>query len=121
MMAGVSEEMPLTEEATGIRTTFIPSISKEQDEPLLLLPDHLAGFYYSQKAYGKGTENDRKDFLQAAEALIAKWRPDCVLVSEYQFGEDYLLHRGVFDHVQPRKQRQALLSDLIGRRGISTS
>lgn len=120
VMGGVNE-LPLTEEATGIHTIFSPSISTEQDEPLLLLPDHLAGFYYSQKAYGKDLGNDRKDILYAIEPIIDKWPSECFRVNEYQFGEDYLLHPEVFDHVLPKKQREAFLSDLIGPKGLKAS
>jgi hypothetical protein len=120
VMEGV-KELPLTEEATGIRTAFSPSITTEQDEPLLLLPDHLAGFYYSDKVYGKGLENDRKDILHALEPILDKWPPERYRVNEYQFGEGYLLHPEVFDHVLPEKQREALLSDLIGPKGVKTS
>ena len=50
VMKGV-DELPGAEKATGIRTTLSPSICTEQDEPLLLLADHVAGFYYSQRVY----------------------------------------------------------------------
>lgn len=120
VMKGV-DELPETEKATGIRATFSPSICTEQDEPLLLLADHVAGFYYSQRAYGKGLENDRKDILHALEPLIEKWPQECFRIKEYPFEEEYLLPQEVFDHVLPRKQREAYLSYLIGQKGIKTS
>lgn len=112
-MGGVNE-LPQTEEATGIRTIFSPSISTEQNEPLLLLPDHLAGFYYSKKMYGKGLENNRENILDALEPILDKWPSECFRVFEYHFGEKYLLHHEVFDHALPKKQREAFLSELLG-------
>src|SRR5262249_36203050 len=91
VMGGV-HELQQTEEATGIRTTFSPSISTEQDEPLLLLPDHLARFYYSKTMYGKGLENSRENILHALEPILDKWPSECFRVFEYHFGEKYLLH-----------------------------
>ncbi|MDE3051314.1 MAG: hypothetical protein KGJ48_15615, partial [Nitrospirota bacterium] len=113
VMGGVNE-LPQTEEATGIRTTFNPSISTEQDEPLLLLPDYMAGFYYSKKMYGKGQENSRGEILHALEPILDKWPSECFRVFEYHFGEKYLLHPEVFDFVLPKKQREAFLSELLG-------
>ena len=113
IMGGVTD-LPKTEKATGIRTTFSPFISTEQDEPLLLLPDHLAGFYYSKKMYGKGLENSRKDLLHVLEPILEKWPSECFRVFEYHFGEEYLLDPEVFDYVLPEKQREAFLSELLG-------
>lgn len=113
VMGGVNE-LPQTEEATGIRTIFSPSISTEQDEPLLLLPDHLAGFYYSKKMYGRDLENSRENILHALEPILNKWPGECFRVFEYHFGEKYLLHPEVFDHALPKKQREAFLSELLG-------
>jgi len=76
--------------------------------------DHLAGFYYSIKMYGKGLENSRKDILHALEPILDKWPSECFRLYEYHFGEEYLLHPGVFDYVLPKKQREAFLSELLG-------
>ena len=48
VIEGVSE-LPMTETATRLRVTFKTMIQTEQEEPLLLLADHLAGFHYSKK------------------------------------------------------------------------
>ena len=107
-------ELPKTEQATGIRSEFKVSIKTEQEEPLLLLPDHLAGYYYSQRVYGETTDNDRRNILHAVEPAIAKWPPTCYRLLEGPFKEEYLLDRNVFDHVLPKKQREELLRQLAG-------
>lgn len=111
------DELPRAEEETGIRTLFKVSIKTEQEEPLLLLADHLAGYYYSRKVYGGGLDNDRREMLHAVEPIVEKWPSYCHRVMEGPFKEEYWLKPDVFDYVIPKKQREALLKHLLGSKG----
>jgi hypothetical protein len=111
------DELPRVEEETGIRTLFKVSIKTEEEEPLLLLADHLAGYYYSRKVYGVGLDNDRRETLQVVEPIVEKWPSYCYRVIEGPFEEKYCLKPDVFDNVLPKKQREALLNQLSGSKG----
>jgi len=104
------KELPKTEKETGIRTEFKVSIKTEEEEPLLLLPDYLAGFYYSKRVYGITLGNERSDLLKAVEPAVSKWPPACLRMREGDFNEEYLLESNVFDHVLPKKRRDELLA-----------
>lgn len=111
------DELPRVEEETGIRTLFKALIKTEQEEPLLLLADHLAGYYYSQKVYGMGLDNDRREILQIVEPVVEKWPSYCYRVMEGPFKEEYMLKPDVFNNVLPKKQREALLNQLFDSKG----
>lgn len=107
-----SNELPKTESETGIRTAFNVVLKTEEEEPLLYLPDHLAGFHYSRTAYEGEGKNDRGSTLDAVVALISKWPPPCLRLREEPFEDEYLLEKSVFDHVLPKKKRDQLLLQL---------
>jgi hypothetical protein len=109
---GAQKELPRTEKETGIRTEFKISIKTEEEEPLLLLPDYLAGLYYSKRVYGTTLENERSDLLKAVEPVVSKWPSTCLRMREGDFNEEYLLEPNVFDHVLPKKRRDELLKQL---------
>jgi hypothetical protein len=111
------DELPRVEEKTGIRTLFKVSIKTEQEEPLLLLADYLAGYYYSKKVYGMGLENDRRDILKIVEPVVEKWPSYCYKVMEGPFKDKYMLDPDVFDHVIPKKQREVLLKQYLDSKG----
>ena len=107
-----SNDLPKTESETGIRTTFNIALKTEEEEPLLYLPDHLAGFHYSRTAYGSEEKNDRGSTLDAVASLILKWPPPCLRLREGPFEDEYLLENTIFDHVLPKKKREQLLLQL---------
>ena len=118
VMEGVND-LPHTEGETGIQTEFRIFLKTEQEEPLLYLADHLAGLFYSRRAYGTTLENDRTDLIRAAESVITKWPTTCLRLRENAFDDNYLLEDSVFDHVLPRKKREELLRAL-GDSDLST-
>lgn len=104
-----ANDLPNTEHETGIRTEFNVFLKTEQEEPLLYLADHLAGVFYSKRAYGTTSGNDRASLIRAAESAISKWPTTCLRLREGVFDDNYLLEDSVFDHVLPRKKREELL------------
>lgn len=112
-------DLPRTEAATNLRPTFKVSLMTEQDEPLLLLPDHLAGFFYSSDAYGQHVGNERNHLLQAVKHILSSW-PDYALdVREQAFREDYLAEKDVFGQVIPKRAREKLIQEMKASGRIS--
>ena len=108
---GLEGELPQTVQATRIQPYFKVSINTEQEEPLLLLPDHIAGYFYSRSAYGITGENERGNLLAAVEPLIEQFPKYCYKIMEEKFQEEYLLPSTTFDHVLPKEEREALLQE----------
>jgi len=74
-----------------ISPIFEVEIKTEQEEPLLLLPDYLAGYHYSRAAYGSTQQEDTwTDLLASVIPMIAKLPKDCNWVTEERFSEKYL-------------------------------
>ena len=113
---GLEGDLPETVQATRIEPHFKVSISTEQAEPLLLLPDHMAGYLYSRKTYGVSDENVRRDLLTAVEPLFTQVPLPCYKIIEQNFQEEYLLPPTTFDHVLPKREREALLEALLGNK-----
>lgn len=113
---GLEGDLPQTVEATRIEPHFKVSITTEQGEPLLLLPDHVAGYLYSRKVYGVSDENEKKELLAGVEPLMEQIPPWCFKIVEENFQEAYLLPPTTFDHVLPKKEREALLKALLGNK-----
>ena len=111
VLEGVND-LPNTEGETRIKTEFSIVLKTEQEEPLLYLADHLAGLFYSRRAYGTTSENDRIDLIRAAESVISKWPTTCLRLRENVFDDNYLLEDSVFDHALPREKREELLREL---------
>lgn len=107
-----ANDLPKTEHETGIRTEFNVCLKTEQEEPLLYLADHLAGLFYSMRAYGVTSGNGRTSIIRAAEGAISKWPTTCFKVREGPFDDNYLLEDSVFDQVLPKKKRDELLQTL---------
>lgn len=116
VFAGLEGGFHRTIQATRIEPHFKVSITTEQAEPLLLLPDHVAGYLYSTKAYGLSDQNVRRDFLNAVKPFFEQIPPLCYKVIEQAFREAYLLPPTTFDHVLPKKERDALLEALTGKK-----
>src|SRR5262249_5702458 len=82
---GLEGDLPQTVEATRIEPHFKVSITTEQGEPLLLLPDHVAGYPYSRKVYGVSDENEKKELLAGVEPLMEQIPPWCFKIVEENF------------------------------------
>lgn len=113
---GLEGDLPQTVQATRVEPHFKISITTEQEEPLLLLPDHVAGYIYSRKAYGVTGENARGGLLTAVEPLVELIPKSCFKTLEEHFREEYLLPSTTFDSVLPKNEREALLKVLIGEK-----
>jgi hypothetical protein len=116
VFAGLGGDLPNTIQATRIKPHFKVLITTEQAEPLLLLPDHVAGYLYSTKTYGLSDQNMRRDFLNAVKPFFEQIQPLRYKVIEQAFREAYLLPPTTFDHVLPKKEREALLEALTGKK-----
>ena len=113
---GLEGDLPQTVQATRVEPHFKISITTEQEEPLLLLPDHVAGYIYSRKAYGVTGENARGGLLTAVKPLVELIPKSCFKTLEEHFREEYLLPSTTFDSVLPKNEREALLKVLIGEK-----
>ncbi len=108
VFAGIEGDLPITIGATGIKPIFKVLLKSEQEEPLLLLADHVAGYFYSQKAYGESEENIQTPILRAAKEGLLKIPDRCMMIVEDEFREEYILPPYTFDHIIPLRQRLAL-------------
>lgn len=116
VLNGIQGDLPRTILATRIKPVFDALIKTEEEEPLLLLPDYIAGYLYSRKAYGLADGNDKANLLTAVEALYEQIPKGCYHLLEEQFREKYLLPPTTFDHVLPKKERDALFEVLLGKK-----
>lgn len=116
VLEGVRGNLPQTIEATRIKPFFEALIKTEQEEPLLLLPDYIAGYHYSRKAYGIEDLNEKGSLLMAVEPLIKQIPEICYKVTEEQFREEYLLPPTTFDFVLPKNERERLLKEFAQQR-----
>lgn len=116
VFAALEGDFPRTVQATRIIPHFKVSITSEQAEPLLMLPDHLAGYLYSTKTYGHSDQNLRRNFLNAVKPFFEQIPPELYKINEQAFREAYLLPPTTFDHVLPKKQREALFEALTGKK-----
>ncbi|MGQ0555427.1 MAG: hypothetical protein ACT4PN_05720 [Nitrospiraceae bacterium] len=116
VFAALKGELPLTVQATRISPHFRVTITTEQEEPLLMLPDHVAGYLYSTKTYGHSEQNLRRDLLNAVKPFFEQIPPELYKINEQAFREAYLLPPTTFDHVLPKKQREALFEALTGKK-----
>lgn len=72
-------------------------IKTEQDEPLLLLADYLAGYHYSRVAYQTQKDPFWTSRLEGINSLVSKVPINCHHVTEEDFREEYFLPADVFD------------------------
>lgn len=82
-------DFPQTREATGIVPTTNAEVMTEQDEPLLMLPDHLAGYIHSKEAYGQGPENDWAELIKKVGYVINRWPSSFLSVGIYEFVHEF--------------------------------
>lgn len=73
----------------GVSPVTKPIVLSEQQEPLLMLADHVAGYVYSREAYGMGPENDRANLLREVQQEIAKWPRDLLMEVTHEFKETF--------------------------------
>lgn len=114
VLNGIQGDLPQTVQETRIKPIFDALIKTEEEEPLLLLPDFVAGYHYSLKAYGRDIGNEKSERITAVQTLYEKIPNDCYYMREEQFGDKYLLPETTFDHVLPKKEREALREALFG-------
>lgn len=116
LFAALEGDLPQSVQATRISPHFKVSITSEQAEPLLMLPDHIGGYLYSTKTYGHSEQNLRRDFLNAVKPFFEQIPPELYKVNEQAFREAYLLPSNTFDNVLPKKQMEALFETLTGKK-----
>lgn len=110
VFAQVEQEMKQTRKQLRISPNIKSEIKTEQEEPLLLLADYLAGYHYSRLAYKSQQENDWIKLLTAVRPMVNKLPTHCHRVTEEQFGEEYLLTPQSFDGILPKKERGEITS-----------
>ena len=91
VFAQIQGSLPQTEKHLRIRPEFKVTIKTEEEEPLLFLPDHLAGYYYSRKAYDAQEQEGWGSLLAAVEPLIVGLPPNCYHIAESSFRDEYPL------------------------------
>jgi hypothetical protein len=111
VFALIEGSLTQTQKHLRIRPKIEVDITTEQDEPLLLLPDHLAGYHYSRGAWAK-EEGGWQELLGAVELLVHKWPSSCCRIFEEPFRERYLISSATFDRILPKKAREGFLKSL---------
>jgi hypothetical protein len=110
--------LPKTETATNLKPIFELFLKTEQEEPLLILPDHLAGFIYSSDAYGQEVTNNSNNLLQAIKPILSTWPRYALDIGEETFKEEYPINLDVFNHVLPKRARESLIKELKAKGAI---
>lgn len=100
-------------EGANVIPTIKVDLKTEEEIPLLLLPDFLAGYNYSREAYGVGNENNWNELLTTIEPIHSQWPGHSIVSDEMSFDLDYLIPEDTFDHVIPRRDRERLLSSAL--------
>ena len=72
--------------------------------------------YVASLAMLEVAENEKKELLAGVEPLMEQIPPWCFKIVEENFQEAYLLPPTTFDHVLPKKEREALLKALLGNK-----
>lgn len=105
VLAGVEARMIGTRKHLRISPNIKAEIKTEEEEPLLLLADYLAGYHYSRVAYAAQQENDWMDLLTAVRPMVSKLPTGCHRVTEEPFRETYLLTTDTVNRIPPKKKR----------------
>jgi hypothetical protein len=93
-----SPEIKRTPKHFRISPKVRAEIMTEQEEPLLILPDYLAGYHYSRVAYQTQTEPAWMNLLAAVKPMLERVPGNCHRVNEEAFREaEYFLPPHVFD------------------------
>jgi hypothetical protein len=90
-------EMKRTPKHLRISPRLKVEIRTEEEEPLLLLADYLAGYHYSRVAYEAQKDSDWTSLVEAVRPILSKVPINCHHVSEEDFQEEYFLPANVFD------------------------
>lgn len=105
-------EMPNTKALTNIIPEFDVRLKTEQEEPLLVLPDYLAGYFYSADVYRSENNTARKSLAMEIKSSIDQWPSRVLKVMDETFKESYLVEPHIFDRVLPKKERERLIEEL---------
>ena len=76
-----------------------PEIMTEQEEPLLILADYLAGYHYSRLAYDKEKEKNWVAVLSATTPMVRRLPLDCQYILDEPFREKYSIPSHAFDQI----------------------
>lgn len=76
-----------------------PEIMTEQEEPLLILADYLAGYHYSRLAYDKEKEKNWVAVLSATTPMVKRLPLDCQYILDEPFREKYSIPSHAFDQI----------------------
>lgn len=105
-------ELPNTKAITNIIPEFDVHLKTEQEEPLLVLPDYLAGYIYSIDVYRSENNTARKDLAEEIKSIVDQWPPYALKIMDEAFKESYLVEPHIFDRVLPKKERERLIEEL---------
>ena len=81
-------DFPQTRQATGIVPVTDVGVKTEQEEPLLMLPDHVAGYIYSKEVYGEGPDNAWSELIRKV-SRVSRWPSGLLSVGAYDFVDDF--------------------------------
>lgn len=101
-------DLPNTRKQLNLIPSVNVSLRTEEEEPLLLLPDFVAGYVYSGAVYGDGRDNERQELLKMIAGIYSKWPYYALKNSEIDFDLIFLLSEDTFDYVMPRRERERL-------------
>ncbi len=88
-----------TVQATGLDLAFDPTVSTEQQEPILMLPDHIAGYIYSRNAYQEEKNNAiREQLIGELNALTDSWPSHVLRCEDYPFKDKFPIDIKAYEH-----------------------
>lgn len=97
VFARADPELKRTHAHLRISPRIKAEIKTEQEEPLLLLADYLAGYHYSRAAYQAQQEKNWMDIMTAVRPMVEKMPAGCQRVMEIRFREKYFIGPNTFD------------------------
>ena len=73
-----------------------------------ILPDHLAGYFYTKSAYASDTDSAQMEVVNQVGPIINQYPAYALKVDHESFSEEYLVKADTFDWVLPRREREKL-------------
>lgn len=104
-------EMPRVKDLLNLKLEHSLQLKTEEEEPILLIPDFLAGYTYSAEAYGINQNNSWGDLLRSITPLMKKYSSSRIFKEKLDFNEQYPLPSHTFEDILPKRQRERILKN----------
>jgi len=80
---------PQTRDRLGIELRPEVSVKTEQEEPLLMLPDHIAGYIRSKQVYGTGPDNEYAEVILGIDRVVGRWPANLLNIGSQEFTDEF--------------------------------